>query len=170
MDLFLICLSGFFILLGIAGSFLPVIPGPLTSWIGLLILSFISEVYISTDFLIISFSIALFIFLLDIFIPIVGAKKFGGGKGSTYGAADWSCHWDYSIFRSFWDSYLALFEALFLESSLSTKPIKKGALNAAFGSLIGFLIRRFSQVYCRACLWLLLPIRFVWSARGALLF
>ena len=87
MDLLLICLAGFFILLGIVGSFLPIIPGPMTSWIGLFTLSFVSYVSISTSFLVISFSIALLIFLLDIFIPIIGAKKFGGGRGSTYGAS-----------------------------------------------------------------------------------
>ncbi|HAS19440.1 MAG TPA: DUF456 domain-containing protein, partial [Flavobacteriaceae bacterium] len=37
MDLLLIFIAGIFILLGIAGSFLPVIPGPLTSWAGILI-------------------------------------------------------------------------------------------------------------------------------------
>ncbi|NDG47469.1 MAG: DUF456 family protein, partial [Flavobacteriia bacterium] len=85
MDLFLICLSGFLILLGIAGSFLPVIPGPLTAWAGLFVLSWVPSITYSLQFLIISFSVALFIFLLDILIPILGAKKFGGGKGSTYG-------------------------------------------------------------------------------------
>ena len=68
MDLLLICLAGFFILLGIVGSFLPIIPGPMTSWIGLFTLSFVSYVSISTSFLVISLSIALLIFLLDIFL------------------------------------------------------------------------------------------------------
>ena len=38
MDLFYEITGLFFVLLGIAGSFLPVLPGPLTGWVGLLLL------------------------------------------------------------------------------------------------------------------------------------
>ena len=165
MDLFLICLSGFFILLGIAGSFLPVIPGPLTSWIGLLILSFISEVYISTDFLIISFSIALFIFLLDIFIPIVGAKKFGGGKGSTYGATVGL--FIGIIFLGPFGILFGPFLGAFFGELIVNKQNKKGALKAAFGSLIGFL----SGVFLKFIVGLAFGfyfLRFLWNARAFL--
>ena len=71
MDLILIALSGFFILLGIAGSFLPIIPGPLTSWLGLFILRFSPSIHIENRFLILCFCLALFIFLLDNIIPVL---------------------------------------------------------------------------------------------------
>ena len=50
MDALIIGFSGFFILLGIAGSFLPIIPGPLTSWFGLFLLRFSSIVKIENRF------------------------------------------------------------------------------------------------------------------------
>ena len=87
MDLLLICIAGIFIVLGIAGSFLPVIPGPITAWLGLLILNFAPSVHLENKFLILSFCIALAIFILDNFIPILGAKKFGGGRGSIIGSS-----------------------------------------------------------------------------------
>jgi uncharacterized protein YqgC (DUF456 family) len=137
MDLFLVCLSGFLILLGIAGSFLPVIPGPLTSWLGLFTLHFTSYAEISTRFLIVSFCISLLIFLLDIFIPIVGAKKFGGGKGSTYGASIGLVVG--ILFLGPFGIILGPFLGAFVGELIVNQKNKKGALKAALGSLIGFL-------------------------------
>ena len=87
MDILLILLSGFLILLGILGSFLPIIPGPLTSWLGILILSFSEFVIIDKVSLVVSFIIALGIFVMDYFVPVLGAKKFGGGRGSIIGSS-----------------------------------------------------------------------------------
>lgn len=137
MDLFLVCLSGFFILLGIVGSFLPVIPGPLTAWAGLLILSYVSGITLSLQFLILSFSIALFIFLLDILIPILGAKKFGGGKGSTYGASIGLIIG--ILFLGPFGILIGPFLGAFFGELIANQKNKKGALKAAFGALIGFL-------------------------------
>ena len=50
MEVLIISLAGLFILLGIAGSFLPLIPGPLTSWLGILILSFAPSILIENQF------------------------------------------------------------------------------------------------------------------------
>ena len=38
MDIFLIVLALFFVILGVIGSFLPILPGPITSWFGFFIL------------------------------------------------------------------------------------------------------------------------------------
>ena len=137
MDLFLICLSGFFILLGIAGSFLPVIPGPLTAWLGLFILNYVSITSLSVQFLIISFSIALFIFLLDLFIPVLWARRFGGGKGSTFGASIGLIIG--ILFLGPFGILIGPFLGAFFGELIANQNNKKGALKAAFGSLIGFL-------------------------------
>ena len=136
MDHLLILISGSFILLGIAGSFLPVIPGPITAWIGIFILSFVPTIPIDFTFLILSFCIALAIFILDYFIPSLGAKKFGGGKGSIYGS---------SIGLIFGLLFLGPFGLIFgpflgalTGELIINKENKKGALKAAFGALLGF--------------------------------
>jgi len=162
MDLLLICIAGFFILLGLVGSFLPVIPGPLTSWIGFLVLSFIPEISISTTFLLISFSIALFIFLLDFIIPIIGAKKYGGGKGSTYGASIGLILG--ILFLGPLGILMGPFLGAFFGELIVNKSNNKGALRAAFGALIGFL----SGVFLKFIIGIAYGfyfIRFVWNAR-----
>lgn len=165
MDLLLICVSGFFIFLGIVGSFLPVIPGPLTSWVGLFTLSFVKTINISTHFLIISFSIALFIFLLDIFIPIAGAKKFGGGKGSTYGATVGLLVG--IVFLGPFGILIGPFLGAFFGELIVNQNNKKGALKAALGALIGFL----SGVFLKFIIGLAFGfyfVNFMWKARGEL--
>lgn len=82
----LIIISGLLlVILGILGSFLPVIPGPLTSWLGLFVLSYANDIYMSTSFLIITFLIAVLIFVLDYIIPAIGTKRFGGSKSGVIG-------------------------------------------------------------------------------------
>ena len=84
--LFLVC-AIVLVFLGIAGSFLPVLPGPLTSWAGLFLIHFHSKVEQNPSFLWITFGIALAVFLLDYIIPALGTKKFGGTKSGVYGAS-----------------------------------------------------------------------------------
>ena len=89
MDVFFIVMALFLMLLGVLGSFLPVLPGPITSWFGFLLLYFSDLILISKKLLIITLVIALSIWILDYFIPAIGAKKFGGSKygmiGTTLG-------------------------------------------------------------------------------------
>jgi hypothetical protein len=87
MDIFLVIISFLFMVLGVIGSFLPILPGPLTSWVGLLILHFTSAVPMNWTFLIITFSVALAIWLLDYIIPAMGTKRFGGSKAGIIGTS-----------------------------------------------------------------------------------
>ena len=87
MDLLLIIISTVLIILGIIGSFMPILPGPLTSWLGLFILNLISSVEIENTLLIITFIIATTIFILDSLIPIYGSKYFGATKYGIIGAS-----------------------------------------------------------------------------------
>ena len=89
MDIFLLILCLILCLLGIVGSFSPIIPGPITSWFGLLVIHFSKLIPFDNQFLFITFLIAALIFSLDLIIPILGLKKLGGSKkgliGSTIG-------------------------------------------------------------------------------------
>jgi len=89
MDILLLIVGFFIMLLGLAGAFLPVLPGPLTSWGGLLVLHFTKAVNFSTSFLAVTAGAALLVWILDYFLPAIGTKKFGGSKkgiiGSTIG-------------------------------------------------------------------------------------
>ncbi len=85
MDTLIIISSLLLVVLGIIGSFLPIIPGPITSWLGLFVLSYVKDINISTPFLIVTFTIALLIFVLDYIIPAIGTKRFGGSKSGVIG-------------------------------------------------------------------------------------
>ncbi|WP_440067875.1 DUF456 domain-containing protein [Tenacibaculum discolor] len=85
MDIFLVILGFVFACLGIIGSFLPVLPGPITSWVGLLLLHLTKVVPQNWTFLGITLAIAVIIFFLDYFIPAMGTKRFGGTKYGVYG-------------------------------------------------------------------------------------
>ena len=75
MELFLVFIALMLMLLGIIGSFLPILPGPLTSWVGLLVLHFTDGIELSHTFLITTLAIAVFIYILDYIIPAIGTVK-----------------------------------------------------------------------------------------------
>jgi uncharacterized protein YqgC (DUF456 family) len=140
MDIFLSILAGIFMFLGIIGSFLPVLPGPLTSWIGLLILHLTDAVPMNWTFLIITFIIALGIWLLDYIIPAMGTKKFGGSRagmiGTTVGLIIGL------IFLGPFGIIIGPFAGAFI-GELMNKSDSQTAMKAAFGSFLGFLTSAF---------------------------
>ena len=85
MEIFLTILGFVFACLGVVGSFLPVLPGPITAWVGLLLLHLTKAVPQDWSYLGITLFIAIAIFILDYFIPAYGTKKFGGTKYGAYG-------------------------------------------------------------------------------------
>ena len=85
MEIFLLLIGFVFVCLGIIGSFLPVLPGPLTGWFGLLLLHIPKTIPMNWTFLGITLALAIIIFILDYFIPAIGTKRFGGTKYGVYG-------------------------------------------------------------------------------------
>ncbi len=71
--------------LGLIGCFIPLIPSPITSWFGFLILYFSSNNIISFKFLIFTLLISILFFLGDFFLPLITAKKFGSSKKGIVG-------------------------------------------------------------------------------------
>ena len=72
-------------LIGIVGSFLPIIPGPVTSWLGILLLNLTSAVEFNLNFVLITFTVAVSVGILDYIIPILGVKKLGGSRSGQIG-------------------------------------------------------------------------------------
>lgn len=123
MDIFLLILGFVLTILGIIGSFLPVLPGPLSGWAGLLILHLTDAIPMNFLLLGITLIVAIIIWILDYIIPIVGTKKFGGSKKGIYG------------------TLIGIVIGLF-------SPIPFGILfGAFFGALIGELIHDNNNLY-----------------------
>jgi len=140
MDIFLIVIAALLMVLGILGSFLPILPGPITSWIGFLLLKFSTPIEISNKFLIITFVIALLIWVLDYFIPAIGTKKFGGSK---YGVIGTTLGLIVGLIAPIPGGIIigAFLGALIGE--LLNNTDSKTALKAAFGSFLGFITSTF---------------------------
>ncbi|MDG1397982.1 MAG: DUF456 domain-containing protein [Polaribacter sp.] len=85
MDIFLLILGFLLTLLGIVGSFLPILPGPITGWLGLLLLHYTKAIPMNWSFLGITLAISIIIWILDYIIPAIGTKRFGGSKYGVYG-------------------------------------------------------------------------------------
>ena len=136
MDIVLIALGVVFIISGILGCVLPVIPGPPLSYIGLLLLHFTKGFQFSERFLILWAIITAAVYALDYIIPAWGTKKFGGSK------------------RGVWGSIIGLVLGLFffppfgiiigpflgaVVGELTAGKDSAAALKSGFGSFLGFL-------------------------------
>lgn len=137
MDIIILTCSIVLIILGIVGSFLPVLPGPLTSWGALILIHQHTLVPENNKFIWITFGIGLGIFILDYFIPALGTKKFGGTKYGSNGATIGLIIGLISPvpFGIIAGPFLGAYAGELINDSSD----KKKALNSAIGSLIGFL-------------------------------
>ena len=140
MDIFLLVVATLFMLLGIIGSFLPVLPGPLTSWFGLLIFHLTDAIPMNWAFIIITFIIAMTIWLLDYIIPAIGTKKFGGSKAGMIGTTLGLIVGLIAPIPG--GIIIGPFVGAFI-GEMSNKNDSKTALKAAFGSFLGFLTSAF---------------------------
>ena len=85
MEIFILIGVGCLLLLGVIGSIIPILPGPLLSYIALLLYHF-SINRIEDDSLIWMGIAVIVISILDYFLQIYGVKKAGGGKYAIRGS------------------------------------------------------------------------------------
>ena len=82
MELIIIIIGALLMLIGLAGAFLPVVPGLPFSYTGLLILQFMYAPFSITFMIVWAVIVIVVGFILDNVIPAWATKKFGG---SAYG-------------------------------------------------------------------------------------
>lgn len=144
MDIILLSLGFILMLVGILGSFLPVLPGPPISWIGLLLLYLTKAIPDDWWLLGITLVFAIAVFILDYIIPAVGTKKFGGSKAGMAGTI-------VGLLVAIIFPVLGPFGIIVwpfvgaLVGELINKADQKTALKAAFGSFLGFLTGTFMK-------------------------
>ena len=137
MDIFLVILGFCLVGLGLIGSFLPVLPGPLTGWLGLLVLHLTKAVELTWSFLGITLGVAILIWILDYIIPAMGTKKFGGTRSGVIGTTV-GLIVDLISPIPFGFIIGAFVGALIGELMHDSKDTSR-AVKAAFGSFIGFI-------------------------------
>ena len=164
MDLLLVAIAALLMLIGILGSFLPMLPGIPLSWVGLLLLHLTSAIPMNYTYLGITLLITIIIFILQYAVPALGTKYLGGTKKGMYGAT-------IGLFAGiFIPIPFAILIAPFVGAYIGeilNKADSRSALKAASGSFIGLLASTFMEFVVTA-IFLLLFIYKIWEFRAVL--
>ena len=165
MDLLLLIIGFGCVITGIFGSFLPVLPGPGLSWLGLVLLYFTNAVPINYWVLGITLLITVVVSVLDYVIPAKGTKRFGG---SSYGIWGTNIGLIVGIFAPIpFGFIIGPFVGAFIGELVYDSKNHQRALKAATGSFIGFLASSFMKfVVCVVFLGLFVTI--VWQNKASL--
>lgn len=140
-------------LVGLAGCILPMLPGPPLAWLGMLLLHFTDRVDFSVTELVVSALVVIATLVLDYFTPMIGAKKFGGGKYGNRGCVIGTIM---GMFFLPLGLILGPFLGAVIGELIAGKPFRT-ALKAGFGSFVGFLFG--TLIKLAVCLYFI--IRFI---------
>lgn len=155
----LISLGFLLLVIGFIGCFLPALPGPPLSYIGMLMIHFSSLAEMTTDFLLLWLVITLVVTVIDYFVPIYGSRRFGGTRSGMIGA---SIGLVVGIF--FFPPFGIILGPLlgaFLGELM--KGQRQNALKSAFGTFVGFLFG--ILIKCIVCIMLIYySIVNIWTA------
>ena len=157
MDIALLLIGFCCMILGILGSFLPVLPGPGLSWLGILLLYLTHAVPMNYWVLGVTLLITVVISVLDYTIPAQGTKRFGG---SSYGIWGTNIGLVVGIFAPIPFGFLiGPFVGAFIGELIYNSTDHKRALKAATGSFVGFLVSTFMKfVVCMIFLGLFIAV------------
>ena len=143
MDYILLSIGLICMIVGILGSFLPVLPGPPISWVGLLLLFSTDAVPMDYWLLGITLFIAIGVAVLDYVIPAQGTKRFGGSKYGIWGT---NIGLIVGIFAPIpFGFIIGPFVGAFVGELIYNSTDTNRAFKAATGSFIGFLASTFMK-------------------------
>lgn len=150
MEVLWFILGGLLILVGIAGCFLPVLPGPPLAFLGLWIQQLREPNPFTSKFLWIWLVITLLVTAIDYWAPVYATKRFGGSK-----AGIWGCM--IGLLLGFWMGPFGIvigpLAGAFIGEVMNNQDSSK-AMRAAFGSFIGFLFSTLLKlVVCVIMFW-----------------
>ena len=86
MELFLVICAFTFLVLGLLGAVVPMLPGPPLSFIGLLLMQWSGYGTFSITFLWIWAGITVVVTVMDYILPSLMAKQFGGSRAAAIGS------------------------------------------------------------------------------------
>ena len=137
MDVLLLIFGIFSILIGFIGCFLPGLPGPPLSYLGLLLLEWSKFSDCSSVLLLVLAGLVIFITIIDYVLPVYMTKKFGGTQwgiwGTTIGLIIGMLF--FGLLGTILGPFIGAFVAELIGGSESNH-----ALKSAFGSLVGFIL------------------------------
>lgn len=137
MDIIVIILGTALIIAGIIGSFLPVLPGPPLSYLGLLLIQFTSPTPFTTMFLVYWAIVVVVITTIDNILPAIGSDRMGGTRYGVYGCIIGGIAGLF-VFPPF-GIIIGPMIGAFVGELISGQNSDR-ALRAAIGSFIGFFV------------------------------
>jgi hypothetical protein len=136
MSDYLLLISGIiFMILGIIGCLVPVLPGPPVSFLGLVLLHLSRFGHFESSTLITLGAIAVVVTIMDYIVPVWGTRRFGGSKYGTRGA---TVGLVIGLFLGPMGIIIGPFIGAFVGEMIFKDDIRY-AVRAGFGSLLGFL-------------------------------
>ncbi len=140
----LIIIAGIILLiLGLAGSILPVLPGPVLGYAALPALMFLPEPPFTEGFLVVWGVVTALVTALDYVVPVYGTKKLGGSSwginGSVVGVVVGF------VFLGPFGLIVGPFFGAYLGELIGGRQ-NRIAFRAALGSFIGFLAGTFIKI------------------------
>lgn len=168
MDIALLIIAFIFMVIAVFGSFLPVIPGPPLSWIGLLLLYLTKPIAMDYWVLGITLGIAIVVTIMDYWIPALGTKKFGGSRAGMIGTLlGLMIAVAFPFVLGIFGIIVWPFFGAMVGELINQTPRKK-ALRAAFGSFLGFLTGTFLKFVLTLSFFAFFTIK-VWEYKRELL-
>lgn len=136
MDIFLTVVAILLAIVGLAGSVVPILPGPPVSWTGLLLLSFTDYYERPAWWLWMWLAIVALVTLADNFLPVVMTKKFGGSRAATVGTI---LGMIVGLFFGPWGMILGPFAGAYLGEVVGNRSEGGVALKVATGAFVAFI-------------------------------
>lgn len=137
MDILLYILASLCLLLGFAGCFLPVLPGPPVAYVGLLLLQATERYQFTVGQLVVWGILVVVVQVLDYVTPILGTKYSGGSKWGNWGCVIGTVAGIF-LFAP-WGILLGPFVGALVGELLGGKALGE-AMKAGAGAFIGFLV------------------------------
>ncbi len=146
MDIFLMIVGALCVLMGVAGSLIPILPGTPISYVGLLLLLFVDGCSFSTQFMLVILGLVVLQQVLNYIVPIWGVKKYGGSKQGQWGSVAGLL---IGLFFMPWGMIVGPFVGAVLGEMMAGKNTSD-SLKAGFGSFIGNLLTMVSGLVLSA--------------------
>ncbi|MBO7175373.1 MAG: DUF456 domain-containing protein [Spirochaetaceae bacterium] len=151
-DVFLAILGAICLLIGTVGCVVPVLPGVILAWAGLLSAYFSYYCTIPTALLVATGITTAIVSVLDNIIPIYLTKKTGGSKAGMWGSTIGLIA---GIFVGPWGIVLGPFVGALVGELIHDNRDTKRAFKSASGAFLGFLLGTgLKLVLCGFLIWI----------------
>ena len=138
MELLLVIVAFILFIIGILGSFIPILPGPPISYLGLLLIHWSGFANFSSAFLWMFAGITVVVTVMDFVLPSLMTKKFGGSRAASIGSFLGIIVG--LFFFPPWGIIVGPFLGALIGELITNKAEGSKALKVALGAFLAFLV------------------------------